>query len=442
SATFTVDNTPPALTSLLYTSSNSNSGFAKIGDAVTLSFGTNEAIQAPVVSIAGHAVAAISTGGNNYSASYTMTGGDNEGRIPFNLTITDITGNQGNYTDVAAGDDITFDMTLPTATISAPSVSQIGGGGAGTVTYSITYADTNFNTSNLTNAGITLNPSGTATGTVAVTGGGTSYTVTISNITGLGTLGITLAGGYAFDSAGNTDPGAGPAATFNVLSSNDDLSSLKVSEGVLSPTFASGSTSYSDAVGNTITSVTVTPATADPNAVITVNGAPLASGTASTAIALNVGDNIINIVTTAPDGVSSKTYTVTVTRAGSSNTNLTNLKINAGAIPLTPSFIYTTTSYTASVPNATASIKITPAIADANATVKINGTMVNSGTASAAIPLNFGANIITTVVTAQNGTSTKTYTITVTRPALTNANLAGLKLSAGTLSHVFSSGTN
>jgi hypothetical protein len=63
------------------------------------------------------------------------------------------------------------------------------------------------------------------------------------------------------------------------------------------------------------------------------------------------------------------------------------------------------------------SITVTPTLADATATVKVNGTAVGSGTASAGIPLNVGANIITVSVTAQDGT-TQTYTISVTRAAL------------------------
>ena len=46
--------------------------------------------------------------------------------------------------------------------------------------------------------------------------GNTTRTVTISDTTGDGTLGISLLGGTAFDSAGNPAPPAGPSATFVV----------------------------------------------------------------------------------------------------------------------------------------------------------------------------------------------------------------------------------
>ena len=99
----------------------------------------------------------------------------------------------------------------------------------------------------------------------------------------------------------------------------------------------------------------------------------------------------------------------------STNANLSNLTISAGT--LTPAFASGTLSYTASVSNATTSITETPTVADATATVKVNGTAVVSGNPSARSALAVGSNVITTVVTAQDGTTTRTYTVTVTRAA-------------------------
>ena len=91
------------------------------------------------------------------------------------------------------------------------------------------------------------------------------------------------------------------------------------------------------------------------------------------------------------------------------------MTISAGT--LTPAFASGTLSYTASVSNATTSITVTPTVADATATVKVNGTTVVSGNPSGPIALAVGSNVITTVVTAQDGTTTRTYTVTVTRAA-------------------------
>src|SRR6185312_4717711 len=161
---------------------------------------------------------------------------------------------------------------------------------------------------------------------------------------------------------------------------------------------------------NATTLVKITPSAADANATITVNGAAVASGTQSASQALVVGPNTITTVVTAPDGVTTKTYTIIVTRV-STNANLAGLTLSTGT--LSPVFASGTTSYTTTVNKA--SITVTPTAADAGATITVNGTAVMSGTASAAITLVVGSNMVTTVVTAQDGTTTKTYTITVTR---------------------------
>ncbi len=105
--------------------------------------------------------------------------------------------------------------------------------------------------------------------------------------------------------------------------------------------------------------------------------------------------------------------TASTSSCQSSDATLSNLTISSGT--LTPTFASATTSYTDSVTNATTSVTVTPTVNESNATIKVNGTTVASGSASQSISLNVGSNTITTVVTAQDGSTTKTYTITVTR---------------------------
>lgn len=106
-------------------------------------------------------------------------------------------------------------------------------------------------------------------------------------------------------------------------------------------------------------------------------------------------------------------YSLTLPAAASDNADLSNLVLSDGS--LAPAFAAETTAYTATVPNATGSITVTPTADDATATIKVNNTPVATGAASGSITLNVGANVITTVVTAQDGATTKTYTVTVTR---------------------------
>lgn len=193
------------------------------------------------------------------------------------------------------------------------------------------------------------------------------------------------------------------------LSSNANLSSLTLSHGTLSPVFASGTTSYTASVGNNINSIMLTPTVADATATVKINGTSVGSGL-SHGVVLNVGANTFTVVVTAQDG-STKTYTVTVTRAGSSNNLLSNLWISDGT--LSPAFAAGTTSYTASVANTITSVNVSPTIADATASVSVNGFVMMSGL-NRNVPLNVGANTITVLVTAQDGT-TKPYTIIITR---------------------------
>ncbi len=95
--------------------------------------------------------------------------------------------------------------------------------------------------------------------------------------------------------------------------------------------------------------------------------------------------------------------------------------------------------YTSLQSNLADSITITPTAANSSAGITVNGVAVTSGQASQAIPLQVGSgNVITIVVTAVNGTTTRTYRITVTRLANNNAELTGLVLSTGTLAPNFS----
>ncbi len=219
------------------------------------------------------------------------------------------------------------------------------------------------------------------------------------------------------------------------VNTNSNLSSLTISAGTLSPSFAVNTTAYSVSIPYVTTGIRVTPTVAGYNASVTVNGTAIVSGTQTGTIALSVGANTITIIVTAEDK-STRTYNITVTRADvNTNCNLAGLSISSGT--LSPGFSPNTILYTAEIAYSVTSIRVTPTVAGYNATVKVNGTTISSGTASGAFSMSMGANAITIVVTAENGT-TKTYTVTVNRiAASTNANLANLSISAGTLNPVF-----
>ena len=246
-------------------------------------------------------------------------------------------------------------------------------------------------------------PSNQLTGISYNTGGAwNSYTTTFT---------VSTAGSYQFyfQTFSNYTMYANLAISGVSTSIDASLSGLSYSSGALTPTFASGTIAYAQSVPNSVSSITVTPTLNDANATVTVNGTAVGTGVASGNINLNVGANTITTVVTAQDGTTTKTYTTTVTRAAaaSSDANLSGLTYSSGA--LTPTFASGTIAYTQSVANAVSSITVTPTVNQANATVTVNGTAVATGVASGNINLNVGANTITTVVTAQDGTTTKTY---------------------------------
>ena len=162
------------------------------------------------------------------------------------------------------------------------------------------------------------------------------------------------------------------------------------------------------------------------------------SDTAFTANPLSTFPYGYALATVFTNGIPSASVIVSV--GASSVADLSNLALSTGT--LVPTFNSNTTIYNASVPLATTAVTVTPTTAAATATVKVNGAMVISGSASAPITLSLGANanVISTVVTAQDGTF-KTYMVTVTRTPSSNANLANLTLSAGNLNPAFASAT-
>jgi hypothetical protein len=112
--------------------------------------------------------------------------------------------------------------------------------------------------------------------------------------------------------------------------------------------------------------------------------------------------------------LSNSSVTVNVVSA---NADLSSLTTTAGTIA--PIFDAATTTYTVSVCDDTTSVTVTPTRSDATATIaiQINGlgyTTIPVDAESSALSLNLGVNPIDIRVTAQDGTTSKTYTIIVT----------------------------
>jgi len=90
------------------------------------------------------------------------------------------------------------------------------------------------------------------------------------------------------------------------------------------------------------------------------------------------------------------------------------------------------TNYTATVPFGTNSVDVSATTRNSNASFTINGST------NATIALVVGDNTISIVVTAENGTTTNTYTIVVTRLASDDASLSSLSVTGVPLNPAFS----
>ncbi|NOU17493.1 MAG: T9SS type A sorting domain-containing protein [Bacteroidales bacterium] len=111
---WTMDATPPTLTTVHIQSNNANPAFAKPGNEITVSFTSSETIQTPTATINGNVASISFVSGNSWTAKYIMVNGDTEGDITFNISFQDLAGNNANVTSVTDGSYVTFLKSAPT----------------------------------------------------------------------------------------------------------------------------------------------------------------------------------------------------------------------------------------------------------------------------------------------------------------------------------------
>ena len=99
----------------------------------------------------------------------------------------------------------------------------------------------------------------------------------------------------------------------------------------------------------------------------------------------------------------------------SDNAQLASLALSAGT--LSPAFTPEGTAYTCPVGFLAQSTLVTPTAQDGGASITVDGVTTASGAASAPVALSIGSNSIVVEVTAEDGTTTRTYTIALMRGA-------------------------
>ena len=146
------------------------------------------------------------------------------------------------------------------------------------------------------------------------------------------------------------------------------------------------------------------------------SGAALADADANAdgwQVRLGASATAIQVEVTAED-TTTLTYTLAVIVSDNADATLRSLSLSG--VPLSPAFSPEVPSYSANVAYTVSSTTVTavPAQSGGAAVVKLNGALDTDGT----VDLAEGANTITVEVTAEDGTSMQTYTITVTSGAV------------------------
>ncbi len=332
-----------------------------------------------------------------------------EGANPITITVTAEDGTTTQTYTVAV-----TRASLPVATIAAgPTAVTEGTAATYTVTLDQEAPELLAVAVSVTQSGSVL--SGSPPASVSIAKGATSATLTVPTAgdsvveaDSTVTASVTAGTGYTI----------GTAATASVTVEDDDAATFTVSADP--PTISEGeSATLTVAIANGVTfaeAQTIALATSGTASAADYTGVPptltLAAGASSATATLAA----------AADQAEEEAETVTVTAShggssvGSATVTIQSVSRNAtlGSLSLTGidigAFSGATTTYRASVANPVTATTVAATASHSGATVAIEP--------GAEVALAEGANRITVTVTAEDGTTTKTYTVTVTRASL------------------------
>ena len=245
------------------------------------------------------------------------------------------------------------------------------------------------------------------------------------------------------------------------LTNDASLESLTLSpSGMRTPTaFAPATTDYRVVVGNGVPSVSVSVTPMEPGADYGIEPDDEDSNNDGHQIIATVGtEKVITVTVTAEDGTTTKTYTVALYRERaprSDDATLSALSLDNAA--LLPAFSPDLTTYTASALGSAGEYTTLTYAVDAGAakpevwvgrsaptdTTTTDPLAATTRSGATVRLYNTGETVITIAVTAENGITKKTYTITVSRATelSSDATLSSLMLSGVTLMPEFASGT-
>ena len=339
SLTIADDDSTPTVTLALTSASISENGSTTV--TATLSHPSSSATTltitvAPVLpavagdfSLGSNNTLTIAAGSTSSTGNVTISAVDNDAdNLARSISVSATAANTHGIAQPSAVTLTITDDDVPTLSFNSPSVTEGATGSTATMTFTVSLSPASL-------VQVTVDYADAGTGTA--TAGADYATITGSMLTFAAgetskSFDVTVNGDESSEgpetvivSLSNASPSSALSSATatgtgtivdddRVLSSNADLSSLTISEGELSPEFASGVTNYAVVVGGNIESLTVTPTVSDTLASgLTVNGNSVSSGSASGPVSLATGENTVSIVVTAEDGTQ-KTYAIAVTR--------------------------------------------------------------------------------------------------------------------------------
>ena len=186
-----VDDTPPVVTSTGF-ATNGNTGYAKEGDTIAVTFHTSEELSAAPSAAIADQPATVKGVDKSWTAAYTVEAGVNADNAAFDLGV--ISDADGNETDPPAVDTgIVIDTTAPTVGITGLP-AQITEGF--TVSFTFSESVTGFDSDDITLVNGTLG---------TVTGSGSTYAATVTPAD-QGVVTMSVRADAAQDQAGNAGP--------------------------------------------------------------------------------------------------------------------------------------------------------------------------------------------------------------------------------------------